>query len=265
MGVFRCSVVIPIIPKHFVYLGKLLEELNTQSLYLGEIHICASSLNEASLQTLRSIVDKSDLQSIIKIHPNFESQTAGQNRNRGWDESKFEIVAFLDADDVYHPRRFEILTDVMQRNNVDAVVHDYYRLAPRVLFRVQRYDKQDLILTPQLLETNRAKLEKSLPPGNLYMGESNVLLPAELSKKYKIHHGHLTVRKNIPLRYTNRKLGEDGELAISILRNKHKLIYLPLKLSIYDRFNLSNVCMSFKGHIIVKSSEIYRLFFRKIT
>jgi glycosyltransferase involved in cell wall biosynthesis len=41
----------------------------------------------------------------------------GSARNRGWDTSNCDYIAFLDADDVWHPRKLEIQVREMERNS----------------------------------------------------------------------------------------------------------------------------------------------------
>jgi glycosyltransferase involved in cell wall biosynthesis len=257
----KCSIVIPVIPKHFHYLKKLLDELVWEDNFIGEIHVCASSVSQTSLSKLRRIIAKSSFSEKTKIHSCLEIKTAGENRNYGWDRANFEIVVFLDADDVYHPNRLEIVTDVMFINQGDAVVHDYYRMTPKSIFKFGNANSYSSITGKQLYKLNRASLENPLPDGDLYAGESNLLLPEGALKSLKVHHGHLTVRRDIPIRYTNRKLGEDGELVREILKHGYNLVYVSAKLSIYDRINCTNFFLSLKGHALVRLSRMYRLIF----
>jgi len=259
----KCSIVIPIIPKHFRYLKKLLDELTGENGFVGEVHICASSVNDANLMKLMQIVAQSSFGERIKVHSFSETKTAGENRNYGWNKAIFEIVVFLDADDLYHPNRLEFVTNVMISSRADALVHDYYRMAPKYFFKFGSFESYLLIMADQLYKLNRAKLENSLPDGSLYVGESNLLLPVENFKKLKAQHGHLTVRRDIPLRYSNRKLGEDGELVRELLKHRYNLVYVSTKLSIYDRLNYSNLLLSLKGHSLVQLSKIFRLVFPK--
>lgn len=259
----KCSIVIPVIPRHFHYLKKLLGELMEEDEYIGEIHVCASSVDQTSLSKLRGIIAKSSFSEKTKIHSCSVIKTAGENRNYGWDRANFEIVVFLDADDVYHPNRLEFVTDVMFIHQADAVVHDYYRMTPKYIFKFGKAHSYSSITSKQLYELNRASLENSLPDGNLYAGESNLLLPEGELKSLKVHHGHLTVRRDIPIRYTNRILGEDGELVREILKYGYNLVYVSAKLSIYDRINWKNLLLSLKGHALVRLSRIYRWLFSK--
>ena len=231
--------------------------------YIGEIHVCASSVDQTSLSKLRGIIAKSSFSEKTKIHSSSVIKTAGENRNYGWDRANFEIVVFLDADDVYHPNRLEFVTDVMFINQADAVVHDYYRMTPKYIFKFGKAHSYSSITSKQLYKLNKASLENSLPDGNLYAGESNLLLPKGELKSLKVHHGHLTVRRDIPIRYTNRKFGEDGELVREILKYGYNLVYVSAKLSIYDRINWKNLLLSLKGHALVRLSRIYRWLFSK--
>lgn len=259
----QCSLVIPTIPRHFCYLKELLNELTRENKYVGEIHICASSVKQTSLLELQKIVTKSSFKEKIIIHSTCEMKTAGENRNYGWNKANYEFVVFLDADDSYHPRRLEFVTEVMIKNRADAVVHDYYRMAPRFFFWLNEARDSSIISADELIKINQANLETSLPEGNLYAGESNLILPIAKTKKYKVHHGHLTVRRDIPIRYTNRRSGEDGELVCEILRCDFNLVFVASKLSIYDRLNWKNLFLSMKGHTLVRLSKIYRLLFSK--
>lgn len=259
----QCSLVIPAIPRHFRYLKELLSELARENKYVGEIHICASSVNQTNLLKLQKIVTNSSFKEKILIHSTLEMKTAGENRNYGWNKANFEFVVFLDADDSYHPRRLEFVTEVMLKNRADAVVHDYYRMTPRFFFWLNEVRDSSVILADELIKFNLANLENTLPDGNLYAGESNLILPTDNTKKYRVHHGHLTVRRDIPIRYTNRRLGEDGELVSEILRTNFNLVFLASRLSIYDRLNWTNFFSSMKGHTLVRLSKIYRLFYSK--
>jgi hypothetical protein len=101
-----------------------------------------------------------------------------------------------------------------------------------------------------------------LPDGEIYSGESNLVLPYQLNQKSKVHHGHLVVRTAIPVRYSSRKTGEDGDLVVKILGNGFRLVYVDAKLSIYDRFDFSNIANAVLGHARVTVSRIYRFFFK---
>lgn len=252
------SVIIPIIPNHFRYITKLLKELAGESNYIGEVLICASSVSETSRKYLEEIVGKSSGSLSIRIIATSEYRSAGENRNVGWKYAKFDYLSFLDADDIYHPQRLSLISKVLNLQDVDALVHDYYRLMPRAIFAKTLIANFEVTDTASLQRSNMSRMKNILPPGDIYSGQSNLELPSNLKEKSRVHHGHLIVRRSIPVRYSSRRAGEDGELVVEILKNDYRLIYINAKLSIYDRINFSNLRQTLFGHIQVRLSRIYR-------
>jgi glycosyltransferase involved in cell wall biosynthesis len=53
---------------------------------------------------------------VIRILKRSENHGPSATRNCGWDEAKFEYVAFLDSDDSWHPKKLEIQTEWMIKN-----------------------------------------------------------------------------------------------------------------------------------------------------
>lgn len=252
------SVVIPIIPKHFRYLPRLLAELNLEANLIQEILICASSVGISEINKLNRIVNHSLVSSKVRIFASSDARTAGQNRNLGWNESKAEFIAFLDADDTYHPLRFSIISKIISDNKVDALVHDYYRLAPRNFLVKRPIHTFNIINQAELRLANKDRLEIQFSSDDIYSGQSNLILPSEYEHLSRIHHGHLIVKRSVPIRYSSRKLGEDGELVVEILKSGYNLTFVNAKLSIYDRLNFSNLRQTFFGHTKVMTSLVYR-------
>lgn len=252
------SIVIPVIPKHFRYLSSLLKEISSESGYIREILICASSVNELEIDALEKILRHAPTSLDIRIITTSNIRTAGENRNIGWNESKAEFVAFLDADDLYHPLRLSTISKVLLEHNADALVHDYYRMSPRLIFRCQSDTSFVRMSSEELRKANRDRFIALLPDGEIYTGESNLVLPNRLNHAPRVHHGHLVIKRTIPTRYSSRKTGEDGELVVEILKNGFQLVYIDAKLSIYDRFNVANLVEAFTGHTTVTLSRLYR-------
>lgn len=252
------SIVIPVIPKHFKYIPTLLSELNQESILIGEVLICASSVTDASRRNLEVMVENYSNSLSVRIFSTTESRTAGENRNIGWGKANFEFISFLDADDIYHPNRLNLISRIIDENKIDALVHDYFRLAPRSLFSMSKIFQFKVVNTASLLAANIVRLKTILPPGEIYSGESNLELPDTLKISSRVHHGHLVVRRTIPLRYSSRRFGEDGELVVDLLKSNYNLVYINVKLSIYDRLNFPNIKQSIFGHTKVSLSRIYR-------
>lgn len=259
------SVVIPVVPKHFRYITKLLRELEAESNLIGEVLICASSVNESSEVSLDKIIKKYSGSIQIRIFKTSAFRSAGENRNVGWEQAKFEYISFLDADDIYHPQRLAVISRILSQLQVDALVHDYFRMMPRYMFVRSIISSFQTADTDSLWTANRERMERILPDKEIYSGQSNLALPSTLRNGSRVHHGHLVVRSSVPVRYSSRRTGEDGELVVEILKSKYSLVYISAKLSIYDRLNILNLKQTLFGHIKVRLSSVYRFFKRRMT
>jgi glycosyltransferase involved in cell wall biosynthesis len=256
------TIVIPVIPKHFRYLRYLLKELISEEDLILEVLICASSVDIEHSKELDAIVADSYFNNSIRIFSTQDSRSAGENRNIGWNEAVSKYVAFLDADDIYHPRRLRTIIQVLNDYNGDALVHDYYRMRPRYCLTKCNTTTFKVCTGEELLFANKSRMDMKLPKGDIYFGETNLLLPARLANMSKVHHGHLVVKKEIPIRYSSRRSGEDGELIVELLKNNFNLVFISAKLSIYDRLNYSNMRDSCSGHLRVRLSKVFRIFFK---
>jgi glycosyltransferase involved in cell wall biosynthesis len=87
----------------------------------------ASPDNGRTLAALNLLKDR--LGSIIDIHViNFEENKGPAfARNAGWEAASKPYIAFLDADDFWHPQKLELTYNVIERNpHIDLIGHDFY-------------------------------------------------------------------------------------------------------------------------------------------
>lgn len=63
----------------------------------------------------------------IQIEKTEKKQSAAQNRNRGifLAKEEFDILSFIDSDDLMHPQRLEFLEKGFQETNYSGIVHGY--------------------------------------------------------------------------------------------------------------------------------------------
>lgn len=238
------AAVIPVVPKHIKFLHTLLNELENATKLFQEIWIVASSIDERSEASLKEIQKQLDLP---KMHLEITSlpRTAGQNRNLGFEKASSDYICFLDADDSYSPLRLEIIDNIIASTGAQVIYHDYFRLAPKFLFQLTRFDKPDKLVNAEELFQNtfgaegRKKFEE-----NGFQGNTNINLPSHLKKFHRIQHGHVTVSTKIDERFTDMKIGEDGRFARDCLYSHLNVMYIPKRLSIYDRLTISNLASS---------------------
>ena len=93
---------------------RALQSVANQSLNATEVIV----IDDASTDDTITIVSEFSATSKIAIRILRSDQNAGPGsaRNRGWDSSTGEFIAFLDADDVWHPQKLEIQVREMQKN-----------------------------------------------------------------------------------------------------------------------------------------------------
>lgn len=61
----------------------------------------------------------------IKVFTGLENKGAGYARNILLNSAQGDILAFLDADDIWLPSKLEVQLDIMKQSNADIVVCDY--------------------------------------------------------------------------------------------------------------------------------------------
>lgn len=245
------AAVIPIVPKHIKYLGLLLSELQSATKKFDEIWIIASSQSLTSISELKRLKEIQGAER-INLVTSPEKRTAGENRNMGFDKVTSDYICFLDADDSYSPRRLEILDKVITLTGAELVYHDYFRLFPRLIFKLNKSFNERKLVTTDELATSSFSVEgirKNLD--STKGGHTNLLLPYRLRKMHRIQHGHATVDKRISERFSSIPIGEDGEFARRCLKNNRQVVYVPQRLSIYDRATPSNLISSFAGRVLV--------------
>jgi glycosyltransferase involved in cell wall biosynthesis len=240
------SVVIPLVPAHVQYLSKLIESLVNAKLPPDQIIIAASSQTQPSYSSLDELV--SGFKASIQITSSESHFSAGINRNRGWELAETDYVTFCDADDTYAWDRISILEEIASADNADLILHNYTYLKPSQYIDFLPRTSA-LIRSEELYKATfpEGKRDISLETG--VSGDTNIVLPKISGKRWKIHHGHASVKRNLHFRYGTKIRGEDGEFCRDILFAKKKVAYTPNKLSNYHRPTFLNVYSMSKNRV----------------
>ena len=240
------SVVIPIVPAHAHYLDYLIQSLANAKLPPDQIIIAASSQTRKSISYLHELVSRFKV--FIQITSSEYNCTAGMNRNRGWELAKTDYVTFCDADDTYAWDRISMLEEIASANYPDLILHNYAYLKPtQYLNFLPRTN--ELIRTEELYAATfpNGKRDISLELG--VSGDTNVILPKSSNARWKIHHGHASVKCNLYFRYGTKIRGEDGEFCRDILFAQKNVVYTPNKLSNYHRPTFQRVYSRSKNKV----------------
>lgn len=146
---------------------------------------------------------------------------ASENRNAAAlaIKDRVAVVSFIDADDLVHPRRMEVIKSTFVNYGMDAVVHDYncgLRCQPPVWWELGGCEVyRDLVTGPSGFGLQVSK------PGA------------------RIHHGHVSVRSEVLNELTFREEAEfhwmeDSVFCSDLIRRGFKVAYVDEKLTRYN-------------------------------
>jgi glycosyltransferase involved in cell wall biosynthesis len=152
-------------------IGRTVDSVLNQTMLPKEIILVDDFSNDsgATLQKLSEIKDSnpSILITIIKLNKNDGPGTA---RNVGWDQASQPYIAFLDADDSWHPRKIEIQYGLMMSNQKVAL--SFHRsqqiesseslVSDLAKFNIKLVTFRALLLS-NYVPTRSVMLKKSLP------------------------------------------------------------------------------------------------------
>ena len=211
------SVVIPCIPKHVALLYNVLRTIETQTLPPNEVII---ALSEASNQKWSELAaDLSSRYPSLNIigTPVEYAANAATNRNRGAKLATSELISFMDADDLMHPHRLQVLVDTFIVYGPHAVLHGWGEIG----------EKGE---TPfQDVEAVRAHVASKKPTESPH---------CEFDRA---HHGHFTVKKEVFARVKQDESEEtdgreDSEYVSRLVTAGYSVIFIPDILSTYRNY-----------------------------
>lgn len=186
-----------VIPVHNAepYIAKTIRSILTQTVSNYEVLLVDDASTDGSLEKIRLIQDKR--LKVLKAHPE-HAVGAAAARNCGIEASEGRYLAFLDADDLWHPKKLEKTLAYMKKRDaafvftgyefgdqngrgIGKIVHvpevlDYEHALSRtviftstVLFDLTKIDKE-LIRMPQVKSEDTATWWKILRAGYLAYG-----------------------------------------------------------------------------------------------
>ena len=210
------GVAIPCYSGHVHYISSLLDNVAGSTRKPDEIVISCSSCDNNRIQYF---VYK-DIP--VRIWYSTERLNQSTNRNRAASLLKTDLISFLDADDLMHPKRIEYLCQAFEsRPDISAVYHSYSRD-----FITKRedpfWDEPELNMLPSRVIKN--------PNALGLLVESDTSLP--------IHHAHVTIRNEVMGRVRFNESWdvyrlEDAVYGGDLVANNIPLMYLNNQLSRY--------------------------------
>ena len=118
---FTVSVIIPVY-NAASYVTQAVESALSQP-ETGEVILVEDGSPDGSLQVCLKLAEKYEKVSLLQ-HPGGINKGAGASRNLGMQNTKFDYIAFLDADDFYLPGRFAETVKVFKTNPDSGGVYE---------------------------------------------------------------------------------------------------------------------------------------------
>ena len=116
----KLGVAIPCYYGHIGNLFVLLDSIERQTILPNKVVVSISS-------TGISFENKQTYSFSLEIIITEEKQNAAQNRNIAASNlGDMDYITFIDADDVMHPERMEILLEVIKKEGSDIILHNFY-------------------------------------------------------------------------------------------------------------------------------------------
>jgi glycosyltransferase involved in cell wall biosynthesis len=114
------GVAVPCYVGHIPRLFDFLDSVENQTLKPDKVFVSCSSTKEFPFNELK----KYSFPLEIKITE--EKKNAAENRNIAIENLlDIDYVTFMDADDIMHPKRIEIIMQVFNKNGCDIILHNY--------------------------------------------------------------------------------------------------------------------------------------------
>jgi glycosyltransferase involved in cell wall biosynthesis len=115
----KIGVAIPCYNGHINQLYVLLDSIEKQTILPDKVVVSTSSTKEFKNNNIYSFPLE-----IIAVE---EKNNAAKNRNRAASFlTDMDYITFIDADDVMHPQRIEILLNVFKEHDSDIILHNYF-------------------------------------------------------------------------------------------------------------------------------------------
>jgi len=170
----KIGVAIPCYYGHIEKLYFLLDSIQSQSVLPNKVIVSSSS----SLFFENKKVYSFQLEVIISE----EKKNAAENRNIAASRLlDMDYITFIDADDIMHPQRIEVLLEVIKNYNSDIILHNYFdesELSINIFDKIQNIN----VMTHTLIQSWSGCIT--------HINGYNDTID-------RIHHSQVTVKKNI--------------------------------------------------------------------
>jgi hypothetical protein len=123
----KIGAAIPAYIGHIKGLFKLLDSIQNQTVIPDKVVVSCSSTKKSDLELDCYFEKVKHYSFYLEIITTEEKKSAAQNRNIAASKlTDMDCITFIDADDIMHPQRIEILLKVFQEYDSDIILHNYF-------------------------------------------------------------------------------------------------------------------------------------------
>ncbi len=231
----KISWITPLIPKDVDGLRELVEAINNQTERVGEFILVSSGCSKTELETLNGFLRQLDAPFQHVARKRLHS--IGSNKNAGVRVAKHSWVSFIDADDIPHRKRNELLIEAVRRNGESdhgVILHSLVKIPRDQEIEPTSVDNYFLDFPespPRLFDELSESTKKKINQIASKKGFRKVysILEFEGASGVSIHHAHITVPlhvlKNNPFPLRGIRRDEDV-----VLLNRLFMKGVPLRL-----------------------------------
>lgn len=228
----QVTVVIPCF-NSISHVSRAVESVLNQTIKPAKILLVDDDSNDGTLDLLLQI-QRENLHRDIKVVKNVRNLGPGLTRNHGWDISETDWIAFLDADDAWHPRKLEIQIRVLNENPDLTMICSQTKHIVSITRETEEVEKSSLtrlsfrsLLFKNVIPTRSVLLRREIP----------LRFPSGLSEDYALwlealYLGMHFGKVEAPLAFHFRHEFSEGGLSSALLKHelfelKRLIRYLP--------------------------------------
>ncbi len=212
------GIAIPCYKGHLDKLKLLLESIEKQTVKPSEVVVSCSSVSE--IEGLKCKIEA--LNFPLNIIYSSQNKNAAENRNIAALNLSTDIITFMDADDIMHPQRIEIIHKCFTENPQATMMMHGFNHGYNKDFEI--YDINDIVF-----ESNCIFASPDEQICHISRHHFEDIHNSQVSVRRFVFGGHLRFREEEEF---HRK--EDTQFNIDILRSGGTIIYCPARLSKYE-------------------------------
>jgi hypothetical protein len=174
----KIGVAVPAYIGHIVPLFKLLDSIQNQTIMPDKVVVSCSSTKDSDFDSYYEKMKNYTFP--LQIITTEDKKCAAQNRNIAASNlMDMDYISFIDADDIMHPQRIEVLLKVFKDHDSDIILHNYSNYENIENKLIQKIQKNDIVIINNNL--------KQCISGCITHKDYHTM-------NGKIHHGHVSIK-----------------------------------------------------------------------